>query len=53
VPASTETATIEPEPAEDERQAILAALAVPAAGNAEGWAAMALLEGVEEIELDP
>jgi hypothetical protein len=46
------TATIEPEPTAEERDAILAALdrAVPADS---GWAATALLEGVEEGELDP
>ena len=46
-------ATIEPEPTEEgEREAILAALAAPAAEEA-GWAAAALLEGVEEGEPDP
>lgn len=44
--------TIEPEPTKDEREAILAALAEPAAGDA-GWAAAALREGVEDDELDP
>ena len=44
--------TIEPEPTEDEREAILTALAaVP--GAASGWAAAALSEGVEGDELDP
>ena len=46
------TPTIEPEPSEDEREAILAALAEPPAGDA-GWAAAALREGVEDDELDP
>ena len=46
------TPTIEPEPSEDEREAILAALAEPPAADA-GWAAAALREGVEDDELDP
>ena len=47
------TPTIDPEPNEDEREAILAALAeAPPAGD-EGWAAAALREGVEDDELDP
>lgn len=46
------TATIEPEPPEEEREAILAALSEPAPGGGE-WAAAALLEGVEESEPDP
>ncbi len=45
-------ATIEPEPSEEEREAILAALSPPAQAD-EGWAAAALLEGVEEGEPDP
>ena len=45
-------ATIEPEPTEAEREAILAALARPTSGE-EGWATAALAEGVEEGELDP
>ena len=45
-------ATIEPEPTEEEREAIVAALAVPAAADP-GWAEAALLEGVEDGELDP
>jgi hypothetical protein len=44
--------TIEPEPAEDERKAILAALAGAPDDDA-GWPAAALLEGVEDGELDP
>ena len=44
-------ATIEPEPPEEEREAILAALRAPAEAD-EGWAAAALLEGVES-EPDP
>ena len=46
------TPTIEPEPNEEERQAILAALA-EAPDSDEGWAAAALREGVEGDELDP
>ena len=43
---------VEPEPSEEEREAILAALK-PSTGAADGgWAAAALLEGVEEEELD-
>jgi len=45
-------ATIEPEPTDQEREAILAALARPASGE-DGWASAALAEGVEEGELDP
>ena len=45
-------ATIEPEPSEAEREAILAALARPVERDS-GWAETALLEGVEEVELDP
>ena len=47
------TPTIEPEPNEDEREAILAALAEASAGGDEGWAAAALRAGVEDDELDP
>jgi hypothetical protein len=50
--AATASATIDPAPTEEERDAILAAL-VPAAGEDEGWAAAALLEGVEDGETDP
>jgi hypothetical protein len=46
------TPTIEPEPNEEEREAILAALAEGPAGD-EGWAAAALREGVEGDQLDP
>jgi hypothetical protein len=45
-------ATIEPEPTEAEREAILAALARPAPAE-DGWASAALIEGVEEGEPDP
>ena len=44
--------TIEPEPSEAEREAILAALARPPEHDS-GWAQAALLEGVEDGELDP
>lgn len=46
------SASIAPAPTEEERDAILAAL-VRAAGEDEGWAAAALLEGVEDGETDP
>jgi hypothetical protein len=45
-------ATIEPEPTPEEREAILAALSASAPVDG-GWASAALLEGVEEGELDP
>ena len=45
-------ATIEPEPTEEEREAILAALAGPLR-RSDGWASAALAEGVEDGELDP
>ena len=46
------SATIEPEPSKEEREAIVAALAGPAPSDP-GWAEAALLEGVEDGELDP
>jgi hypothetical protein len=46
------TAMIEPEPPEEEREVILAALSASAPGEGE-WAAAALLEGVEGGESDP
>ena len=46
------SATIEPEPTEEEREAILGALAGPAAADP-GWANAALLEGVEDPDSDP
>ena len=46
------SATIEPEPTEEEREAIVAALAGPAAPGPP-WAEAALAEGVEDGELDP
>ena len=45
-------ATIEPEPTAEEREAILASLAGTAEAD-EGWSAAALLEGVEDGEIDP
>ena len=45
-------AKIEPEPSAEERAAIVAALA-GTADEREEWAATALLEGVDEGELDP
>ena len=44
--------TIEPEPDEDERAAILAALAA-SPDTASAWAAAALREGVDEDEPEP
>jgi hypothetical protein len=46
------SATIEPEPTEEDREAILAALAGSAAAD-DGWGAAALVEGVEDGEVDP
>ena len=45
-------AKIEPEPPAEDRAAILAALA-GAAVEDDGWAETALLEGVDDGELDP
>ena len=45
------TVTIEPEPPEEEREVILAALSASAPGDGE-WVAAALLEGVEGGESD-
>jgi hypothetical protein len=44
--------TIDPEPSEQEREAIVAALA---GGEVDigGWSQAALVDGVEEAELDP
>ena len=50
--AATASATIDPAPTDEERDAILAALE-RAAGEDDGWAAAALLEGVEDGEPDP
>ena len=45
------SATVEPIPSDEEREAILAALGAVSAGEDEsGWAAAALLEGVDESE---
>jgi len=44
--------SIDPEPSQGEREAILAAL-TDASGAESGWAAAALLEGVGDDELDP
>lgn len=44
--------TIEPEPTEDEREAILTALSAAPRAESE-WAAAALLEGVDEDEVGP
>lgn len=44
-------ATFDPEPTEEQREAILSAL--EAAPEDEGWAAAALAEGVEDGEPDP
>lgn len=46
------TEKITPEPPQEEREVILAALFAPAPGDGE-WAAAALLEGVEVGESDP
>ena len=46
------TPTIEPEPSDDERAAILAALGRPEPGEA-GWAEASLLEGVDDAPPDP
>lgn len=45
--------TIEPEPPEQEREAIVAALALGEGDGLGGWEQTALAEGVEEAELDP
>jgi hypothetical protein len=46
-------ATIEPEPSDGEREAILAALDEASEPAVAEWAEAALLEGVESGELDP
>jgi hypothetical protein len=46
------SSTIEPEPTDEEREAIVAALTGPPATD-QSWAQAALLEGVEDGELDP
>ena len=45
--------TIEPEPPEQEREAIVAALAVGDGDDLGGWSQAALVEGVEGADLDP
>jgi hypothetical protein len=45
--------TIHPEPPDDVREAILGALEGGAVAEEEGWSAAALLEGVDDGELDP
>ena len=45
--------TIEPEPSEAEREAILAALAEPEERDLGAWASAALLEGTGDGEPDP
>ena len=45
--------TIEPEPSDSEREAILALLGAAAEPRPGEWAETALLEGVENDELDP
>ena len=45
-------ATIDPEPTDEEREAILAALTGPA-GSESRWAEAALVEAAEDGELDP
>ena len=47
------SATIEPEPSEAEREAIREALEAAAEAALGEWAETALLEGVENAELDP
>ena len=47
------SATIEPEPSEAEREAILAALAGDGEPGLGAWTEAALLEGVEGGEADP
>jgi hypothetical protein len=46
------SARIEPEPTDEEREAIVAALAGPSATD-QRWAEAALLDGVEDPEPDP
>jgi hypothetical protein len=47
------SARIDPEPAPEEREAIVAALAAGAVEAPAGWAEAALAEGVEQDEPDP
>jgi hypothetical protein len=46
-------ADVQPEPSEEEREAILAALGAATSDEEDGWSAAALLEGVEEAEVEP
>ena len=45
--------TIEPEPPEQEREAIVAALASGEGDDLSDWSQAALAEGVEEADLEP
>jgi hypothetical protein len=45
--------TIKPEPPEEEREAIVAALAGGEGDDLGGWSQAALAEGVEEADLEP
>jgi hypothetical protein len=47
------SATIDPEPPESEREAILAALGAAAGDAPAGWPDAALAEGVDADELEP
>jgi hypothetical protein len=47
------SATIEPEPSDAEREAILSVLGASVEPRLGAWAETALLEGVENDELDP
>jgi hypothetical protein len=47
------SATIEPEPSEAEREAILAAIGAASEASLGEWADAALLEGVESGDPDP
>ena len=47
------SATIEPEPSDAEREAILSVLGAPLEPRLGEWAEAALLEGVESGEPDP
>ena len=51
--ASDVPVTIEPEPPEQEREAIVAALARGERDDSGGWLEAALAEGVEEADVDP
>jgi hypothetical protein len=51
--ASTVPVTIEPEPPEQEREAIVLAIARVEGDALDGWSQAALAEGVEEVDDDP